>query len=68
MSYYGDYLHQPITVICTDGDRLSGNVISFGGSVQGKEEYGTPEDFLVLDTNGSATILFDSDIQKIVKK
>ena len=65
MSYYGAYLHDVVTVECASGSVFTGDVTSFGSSVQALEEYGIEEDFIVVDTGGTSYALFDSEIRSI---
>ncbi|WP_343084082.1 hypothetical protein [Blautia producta] len=67
MKTYDEYLYKKVRIVCTDGSEFTGSVDSFGGSVQGKEEYGRAEDFLSVYTGESSYVLFQSEIKDIVE-
>ncbi len=67
MKDYSKYLYKKVKVICSDGKEFVGEVVSFGGSVQGEEEYGKAEDFICVYTGDSEYVLFDSEIKEIVE-
>lgn len=66
MTYYGEYLYKKVKVICSDGKEFTGEVVSFGGSVQGEEEYGQAESFISVYTGDDQYVLFESEIKEIV--
>lgn len=65
MKEFSQYLYKKVTVICTDGKEFSGEITSFGGSVQGEEEYGIAEDYIDIYTGDSSYVLFRSEIKEI---
>ncbi len=67
MTYYGEYLYKKVKVICFDGKEFVGEAVSFGGRVQGEEEYGRAEDFICVYTGDCEYILFEGDIKEIVE-
>lgn len=67
MKTYDEYLYKKVRIVCTDGSEFTGSVDSFGGSVQGEEEYGRAEDFLSVYTGESSCVLFQSEIKDIVE-
>lgn len=64
---FGKYLYKRVRIVCTDGQVFDGEVVSFGGSVQGKEEYGRKEDYISVYTGDSDYVLFQSEIKEIVE-
>jgi hypothetical protein len=72
MSYtetsYGEHLHKTVSVTCKDGQVFKGDVFSFGGSVQGKEEFGVEEPYLEVDVGGSGVLIFEHEIESIEEK
>ena len=65
MKELGEYLYKDVKVICTDGETFDGTIESFGGSAQGKEDYGVEEDYIDLRKGGTSTVLFKSEIENI---
>ena len=65
MKDYSKFLHKKIKVICSDDKKFIGEVVSFGGNVQGKEEYGRDEDFICIYTGDSEYVLFRDEIRGI---
>lgn len=67
MKTFDKYLYKKVKVICTDDETFVGEVMSFGGSVQGEEEYGKAEDFICVYTGECEYILFRSEIKEIIE-
>ncbi len=65
MKQFGEYLYKDIEVTCKDGKVFQGTVMSFGGSVQGKEDYGVDEDYISVYTGDADYVLFRSEIEEI---
>lgn len=68
MKDYDKYLYKKVKVICTDGKEFAGEVVSFGGDVQGEEEYGKKEAYLCVYTGDSDYVLFESEIKEVIEK
>lgn len=67
MKQFDEYLYKRIRVVCTDGTVFEGQVDSFGGTVQGEEEYGRKEDFVSVYTGDGCYVLFRSEIKEIIE-
>lgn len=67
MKPLGEYLYKKVKVICTDGKVFTGQVDSFGGSVQAKEEYGRSEEYIDIYAGDSCYVLFQSEIKEIIE-
>ena len=65
MKQFGEYLYKDIEVICKDSKVFRGSVMSFGCSVQGKEDYGVDEDYISVYTGDADYVLFRSEIEEI---
>lgn len=68
MKRFDEYLYQDVEVRCVDGQVFRGSVDSFGGSVQGKEDYGREEDYIAVYTGDSDYVLFRSEIENIKER
>jgi len=67
MMAFDQYLDKGVTVICDDLSEFTGIVDSFGGSVQGKEEYDREEAFISIYTGDGDYVLFESEIKDIIE-
>lgn len=67
MKRFDEYLYKKVEIVCTDKSEFVGEVTSFGGSVQGEEEYGIAEDFLCINTRGGNYLFFRSEIAEIIE-
>lgn len=67
MKTFDKYLHKEVKIICTDDTEIRGTVDSFGGSVQGLEEYNREENFLSIYTGDEDIVFFESEIKEIVE-
>lgn len=67
MKTFDEYLYKKVHVICTDGSEFFGSVDSFGGSVQGEEEYGIPENYIAVYTGDGSYVMFESEIKDIIE-
>lgn len=65
MMQYDEYLGKKIRVYCKDSSEFYGDAVSFGGTVQGEEEYGRAESFIVVYTGDGEYVLFESEIEAI---
>lgn len=65
MKEVGDYLYKKVEIVCKDGKVFHGDVVSFGGSVQGEEEYGVADEYLTVFTGDADYVLFGSEIEEI---
>ena len=65
MKQFGEYLYKDIKLTCKDGKVFQGSVMSFGGAVQGKEDYGVEEDYISVYTGDADYVLFRSEIESI---
>lgn len=67
MKTFDQYLYKKVKIVCTDDSEFVGSINSFGGSVQGKEDYGREENFLSIDTGDGDTVLFESEIKELLE-
>lgn len=67
MKSFGEYLYRDVKITCKDGKTFKGSVDSFGGSVQGKEEYDREEKFICIYTGDASYVLFESEIKEIAE-
>ena len=65
MKDFSQYLYKKVKIICTDGKEFSGQIRSFGGSVQGEEEDGIAEDYIDIYTGDNNYGVFRSEIKEI---
>ena len=64
---FGKYLYKQVKVSCVNGSVFEGDVVSFGGSAQGEEEYGRSEDYISVYTGDAVYVLFRSEIENITE-
>lgn len=66
MMDFSIYLQKRVKIRCTDETEFTGEVLSYGGSVQGEEEYGTAEPYISVYTGDGCYVLFEHEVKEIV--
>lgn len=62
---YGGYLYKTVTVETDTGKCFSGDVCSFGCSIDGREKYEREEPYIEVYNGADITVLFEHDIRRI---
>ena len=63
---FGEYLYKDVIITDIDDIVYKGDVASFGGEIEGKEDYGVAEPFIVIWQGAMQMLLFESEIKEIV--
>ncbi len=63
---FGEYLYKEVIVTSTSGKVYEGHIASFGNEVEGKEDYGVAEQFIVIWQGIRQMQFFESEVKEIV--
>jgi hypothetical protein len=66
MKTLAEYMDKSITLVTTDGKQIVGDCLGVYGSVQNEDDYGRAEASLEIHHDGSAVMVFESEIKSIL--